>query len=275
MGGYISDVNWGGHYLGRVDLRLILDEAETPILWHFHEGFKIFCCSLIELDVEDSNPDHIHLLESGVTRYRWDGSAFVKIDYQASRLLKVIEPKPTFKASGPDGVLAEITYEFNGYVSPANDVCQLHIAGEPVGPRFGCKRAHVSVEWKDITSDGMDEIIITAYSGPFPYDRDGTVLSDEEFPHQRLMAYQWEGDEAKIIANISGYVVQEDLYGVRLEDYDSDGQLEILAAGGLFSPSEGCHMPEYQDECWYVLSYHNVIYEWDGERFVLNQILND
>lgn len=85
-------------------------------------------------------------------------------------------------------------------------------------------------------------------STDYPYGPED-LLSDETCMHQRLLAYQWNGDQAVEIANVAGCVTQEDLYGVRLEDYDHDGQLEIQAA----------HNGQLR----------NRAYKWTGSKFVL------
>ena len=109
-------------------------------------------------------------------------------------------------------------------------------------------------------------MIVTTLSGEYCYDVDGTELCNEGFVHQRLIAYEWNGQEARNVANIAGCVVQEVLYGVKLEDLDYDGIDEILAASSLFLQTD-C---EWGHGCWYEIANTpgTLIYKWNGESFV-------
>jgi hypothetical protein len=104
------------------------------------------------------------------------------------------------------------------------------------------------VAWRDLTGDGRDDVVVTAFSAGYPYGPED-LLSDTNCMHQRIIAYQVEDGIASEIANVAGCVERSDLYGVRLLDVDQDGQVEILAApnGDL----------------------NNRAYEWNGQRFVL------
>jgi hypothetical protein len=100
------------------------------------------------------------------------------------------------------------------------------------------------------------------------------VIKALEFTTQRLIIFQWDGTVAPQIADITGDVIHSDLYGVRLEDVDSDGQLEILAGSGYLSEGIDCKSyldiaPGEIEVCWQELSFDDVIYKWDGASFVL------
>ncbi|MBL8046759.1 MAG: hypothetical protein JNL09_09470, partial [Anaerolineales bacterium] len=87
------------------------------------------------------------------------------------------------------------------------------------------------------------------------YDAEGNDLTEKHCVHQRLVAFQWNGETATPIANITGCVIREDLYGVLLKDFDNDGQTEILAAKTDFD-SSGRRIDVTE------------IYKWNGSQFV-------
>ena len=133
-------------------------------------------------------------------------------------------------ATNGQGAIAVVSVKNNGAADNNNDVCQLTVAGQSVGGSFGCRGNFTTVEWKDITGDGVPDIVAIAFSAGDPVDSKGNSLADDHCMHQRLLASQWDGQPATPIANVAGCVMREDLYGVRLADVDGDGKLEIEAA---------------------------------------------
>jgi hypothetical protein len=265
-GGYVQDTNFGGTVVTRVDMRLIDNEDGLPTIRRLSNEFSIYCCSGVDYPSDDYNPRILNVNQSTLDLFVWNGVEFELVDEQVVRLPYSIESQASLSAFGPMGVLANVSAESNRYQSPQNDVCQLFIKGEPIGSHFGCKRNFTTVEWRDITNDGRDEVVVTTLSGAFCYDVDGTELCKDEFVHQRLIVYEWDGQEARNIANVAGCVVQEDLYGVRFEDFDHDGIDEILAASSLFLQID-C---EWGHNCWYEIATIPgiLIYKWNGEKFV-------
>ena len=171
-------------------------------------------------------------------------------------------PTPIYEATGPNGEIARLHIDYLDYLYP-NKICQLIVQDTLPETKFGCLPDTTAIEWKDITNDGVDEIIVTALSWPYSVTSEPLTEKDECI-HQRLIAYQWDGTSALEIANVNGCVVQADFFGVRLEDIDGDGQVEIIAADKWKTFPDftrlGC--------CWYEFIRSNQVYKWDGGQFV-------
>jgi hypothetical protein len=60
---------------------------------------------------------------------------------------------------------------------------------------------------------------------------------------------------------------QNDLYGVLLEDVDSDGQVEIIFVSQLTTEPE-CHGTGYPPHCWFEFDPIDHVYKWNGAEFV-------
>jgi hypothetical protein len=110
-------------------------------------------------------------------------------------------------------------------------------------------------------------------------DEFGNQLSDKDCVHQRLLAYQQMNSQLIEIANITGCVMQSDLYGVQIQDVDGDGQVEILAVDGVLTePNCDETITPYAHEriyCWYELSQQDEIYRWNGSEFVYSGLLSE
>jgi hypothetical protein len=136
----------------------------------------------------------------------------------------------------------------------------LEIDSIVIGEAFGCKWNFTQIEWKDLTGDGRAELVALTTSGPF--SPEGTPLThlklyDAYCTHQRLLVYQWDGSRAKLAANVEGCVIQEDLYGVRIEPTQEKAPVEVIAAE---SPTDSFGNPGL-----------DLIYVWDGQQFVYSE----
>ncbi len=244
-----TDYNSGGMARYSIDMRATTDSDGQPALRMVDQGFSIYCCS--EWISADGSQPWINTLEvytSTVTVWSWTGSAFELRDSQINHLPQTIESQSQLSATRRDGLEASISWAHNHAAGNANEYCQLLLDGVPTGSYFGCRHTFTSVAWRDLTGDGVDEVVITAFSAGYPYGPDD-LLSDISCMHQRLIAYQVKDAEASEIANVAGCVERSDLYGVRLVDVDQDGQVDILAAPtGALS---------------------NRAYKWNGQQFVL------
>jgi hypothetical protein len=240
------DYNLGGLARYELDLRPVLDETGRPAIRAFQEGFSIYCC---DLDSGVTSPQSLDVYTSTVSIYSWEGQIFKLTDQQIASRAYRITGQSVLKATNSAGVQATIWWKDNNFADNGNDYCQLLVNGEAVSSYFGCKRNFTTVEWRDITNDQQAEIVVITFSAAFPMDFDGNRLSEETCAHQRLLAYQWRDNQAIEIANVAGCVLRKDLYGVQIEDFDQDGQVEILAAltGEL----------------------QNRAYKWNGKKFVL------
>lgn len=216
--------------------------------------------------------DSLKIFTTTLESYNWNGDTFEVQDKQIIQSYQEIASQVVLEATSQSGQIASISTQFNNSAEGENDICQLYVDNNAVGAPFGCKRNFTVVSWQDITSDGNEELVISALSGLYGAEEN---LPDKDCFHQRLLAYQQESTQFTEIANITGCVVQSNLYGVKIEDIDSDGQVEILAAGGEFTAPR-CFSAilsvgsESQENCWYELGHQDEIYEWNGDEFVLS-----
>lgn len=221
----IEDGNTGGLLQQHVQTNPVLDDENQPGIRAVEEGFSISCCDVL---IGGSRPSGI--LTSTLTLYSWNGIIFEETDKQIVSLPHPFDIQSTLSASNSKGILAQITAESNNDPGLLNEYCDLYIGGDHSGPRFGCQRAFTIVSWKDINGDDQEEVVVITYSAGYPIDRDGNSLDEITCMHQHLLAFQYDGQTATEIANITGCVIRNDLFGVRLEDLDGDGNPEIIAA---------------------------------------------
>ncbi len=267
---YLTDVgNFGGMTLRRSTLRIEPNEKDSVYVEQKSDGFSIydpFFTSQFWPTEETPSPiEHLTVLTTTVSTYAWSGDLFELVREENTADAYVIAPEPVLLAENGTDTLS-ISYESNHAAGELNDVCQSFINQEPLGDPFGCKGNFTTVEWKDIVGDETPEIIIQTISGSWPRDLDYNLLTDISCVHQRYIIYQWDGENAVEIANIAGCVVQSDLYGVKMRDFDGDGQVEIIAASSWFTERD-CY-PEPSYSCWYEFGYTNQVYKWNGSEFV-------
>lgn len=249
LSAYTDDYNTGGMAQYETDVRATTDPEGHPAFRVMSDGFSIYCCS--DWNSGDGNPprlDTLQIYTSTVTFWSWTGAAFERRDTQINHRAQTIESQSQLSAVSPQGVEASVTWSDNHAAGNANEYCQFLIDGAPIGALFGCRHTFTTVAWQDLTGDGLEDVVVTAYSAGWPVGPED-VLSDVNCMHQRLIAYQWNAGSAVEIANVAGCVERNDLYGVRLLDVDQDGQVDILAA------------PDGERG--------NRFYRWNGQRFVL------
>jgi hypothetical protein len=257
-----DDLNTGGIADYTIDMRLTRGPGQEPAIRVVDQGFSIYCC--LDYGGPDYPFDSLNIYTSTLKLYTWNGSAFAPAGEQIVSRQKIIRSQSVLYAEDAAGHQASLTWADNHAAGNANEYCRLYLDGQPTGAYFGCRHKFTTVEWKDITRDAQNELVVTTYSAGYPYggpeidagSGNGT-LSPETCAHQRIVAYQWTGDGFRAIANVAGCVIDADLYGVRLADYDADGQVEILAAPVYLEQETGS---EY---------LANRAYKWDGSEFVL------
>ncbi|MCA9921618.1 MAG: hypothetical protein KC421_04560 [Anaerolineales bacterium] len=260
MIGLASNFNDGGIRLFRGGLvKSINDQGQVTL--SFSEGELEFYAD----DVMYHEP--LVIYPTTVTTFVWTGTEFEELSVETFGELQLINEEKSLEAISADGVKAEISAYSNHWADAGNDVCQLIVNRQLLGQPFGCKENFTKVTWQDITHDGQPEIVVTALSGSNPRDEDYNVISEIDCVHERFLAYQWWNGGATEIANVAGCIVQTDLYGVRLEDLDNDGQVEIILAYRLTSESE-CHGEYYPIYCWSEPTPIDHVYKWNGTAFV-------
>jgi hypothetical protein len=266
---YLTDQhNSGGMFLRNADVQLSTSNQLTPTLQYTEESFSIYDYDRPR-DIDDPL-DRLVVYTTTQTIFEWNGTTFEQTDLQIFQPSYVVDAQPNLTATNDQGVKVEVRVEPNRLLGQENDVCQLYWKDQSLAPPFGCKHGLTTVQWVDITNDGEKEIVIITFSGKQPVDTKGSELSDIGCVHQRLLAYQWINDTAVEIANVAGCVVQSNLYGVKMEDLEGDGQVEIIAADGWFTASECYESTEYSGYlgCWYEFGYRNLIYRWNGSQFI-------
>lgn len=206
--------------------------------------------------------------------FSWNG---IEFEWQETRILKpaiYTDSIAVLEAQNSEGQTASITTRSNKDAGLSNDICQLAVDSVALGLPFGCKNNFTVVKWQDVIGDEQAELVVIAYSGVYTNSGfEGEYLSpDKDCIHQRVIIYQQENAQFKQIANVTGCVVQSDLYGIRFQDIDEDGQVEILAASSWFTAPRCWSRilgPEgQQDNCWYEFGYQNEVYKWNGSEFI-------
>lgn len=251
-----DDYNTGGLAYYKLEMKSIIDSSGRPAIRTIDTGFSIYCCSEWGSQFTES----LNVFTSTMSIYSWINSSFELSDEQIVSRGYRVDSQAGLTASGPSGVVAAVVARPNYSAGNTNEFCELSISDNVIGSRFGCRGNFTVVEWKDIIGDQQPEIVVVAYSAAYPYDDEGNELGDENCMHQHLIAYQWSGSVVTEIADVTGCVVRQDLYGVRLEDWDDDGQLEILAAEWVI-----------QGQCTDVgcpVNLVDQIYKWNGSRFI-------
>lgn len=251
-----DDYNTGGLAYSELEMKPIIDSAGKPAIRTVDTGFAIYCCSEWGSQFTES----LNVFTSTLSTYSWTGSSFELSDEQIVAWAYQITSQAILTARGPSNVVATIVARPNYAAGNKNEFCELWVDDKVIGFRFGCRKNFTTVEWKDITGDQQAEIVVVAYSAAYPYDDEGNELGNENCMHQHLLAYHWSGSDATEIANVTGCVIRQDLYGVRFEDWDNDSQPEILAADWVS-----------QGQCSDAVCPANLvdeIYKWNGSRFV-------
>jgi hypothetical protein len=194
-----------------------------------------------------------------------------------------VERQPILEKPLDETMRATVSARSNNDAGLLNDICQVVVNGQKAGLEFGCKSGFTSLDWQDVTGDGRSELIVVAYSNAYTgqgFEGEG-YLQGKDCIHQRLLIFQNLDSVMNVIANVTGCVVESDLYGVRFEDLDQDGQVEILAANGwlttdrCFSTLSTSAPDGKQDNCWYELGYQDEVYRWNGTEFVYSGLLSE
>ncbi len=225
VGKRIEDGNTGGLVQQQINMRPVVEANNQPGIRALEEGFAISCCSIL---VEGFYPTGI--LTSTLTLYNWNGTLFETTDRQIVSFPRPFDIQPILSATSSKGALALVVPEYNFSASSPNQFCDLYIHGNHAGPRFGCRNDFTIVSWEDITGDDQEEVIVITYSAGYPIDREGDSLDEITCMHQHLLTFQYDGHTATEIANVTGCIIRDDLFGVRLEDLDGDSTPEIIAA---------------------------------------------
>ncbi|NUM48417.1 MAG: hypothetical protein HUU38_27225 [Anaerolineales bacterium] len=217
-----DDYNTGSIEREQYKTKSIIENGQ-PIIRAVKTGFNFYDHFYPGLTRDDFEYNVLSVITSTLTLYPWDGTRFVSGEEQIVSLPYQVDFWANYQAVSSNGTQTAITLDVETQITP-NDTCTLSITDKIIGGPLLCKHDFTSVSWQDITGDGQEEVVLQLlYSDP----GDAPWCAVQ----QRLLAYTWDGQTATLIADASGCVTRpEDLYGVRLEDYDGDGLPEIIAA---------------------------------------------
>ena len=154
--------------------------------------------------------------------YNWDGSTFRLVEETVlDPSIFPPESTPLFTAETPEHWQpAQISIGHVDFGYARFDTCALFVWRDAIGEPVTCIPEFSTVEWRDLTGDGETELVLG-------------VLTSAESYHVRV--YQFDHSQRGVplieIANITGDVIQADLFGVRIDDIDHDEALEIVSAG--------------------------------------------
>ena len=262
-----NNYNYGGVALQSLNVEL-KDQDNVWTLQSTSEAFSIYTYGLNPPLFDGYQVDSLNILTSTWTIYQWTGLRFELADEQIISLPQVIPSQAVLSSRNAFGEEAIITITKFNVGTNQNDLCEISVSGKTIGEPFGCKENFTTLEWRDITNDGIDELTSVALSGTT--DAQGILLTDKDCVHQRFLAYQWIGSNLVEVANVAGCVFQSDLFGVRVEDIDMDGQFEILAANIVQKPTCPVDVEEqfHVFACWRELIFMTEVYGWDGSQFV-------
>lgn len=266
---YLVDGTW----IQQTKIHQSLSEASIPEINTTTTEFVYGCVYACYLENDLPLPAGQHTYNArnrvGSTiqqHYRWNGAVF---ELESEKWLNepyAIEISSQLEAVNNMDDKAKIMMEAvaTGYAGQRFPQCQLFINDNMVGEPYFCDSANVT--WQDITGDGHEELIVNAYAG-FAGVQDG----EKECAHQRLIAYQQSDEVFHQVANVTGCLVQIDLFGIHLENIDDDPALELVAAGYIYTDFET--KPCYAGFCWYEPNYINDIYDWNGVEYIFSHII--
>lgn len=199
-------------------------------------------------------------------KYTWDGQIF-RLEEETVLESDIVPPvsESQLMADTPD--YWQTAYISIGHVDPSYgrfDTCALFVGQNGLGEPVTCIPEFTSVEWRDFTGDEEPELVFRTLTNAASY-----LLRVYRFDHSQQEVPLVE------VADVTGAVIQADLFGVRIDDIDDDGALEIISTGPrtiYLDLPPGC--ADMQGPvCWIEPRTEVDIYEWDGTMFVLNRTM--
>ena len=157
-------------------------------------------------------------------RFLWDASRFVLLE-----TITLVDSYPLVPSSQ-----LSASYSDKQAVIEIGERCQILVNDAPLGESFACLLDFSRIEWRDLTGDGIPELLLE-----YAY-----------FDSETLLIYSIEGRE---IGRITGVIREADLFGIRITENG------ILSAGNRYSAS--CEF------CWYEFNQESQFYQWTGFSF--------
>lgn len=248
----------GGFSLSTSTLELVPAAAPEPATLRIvNAGYAVQCCTYGE-GIEIEHPITVYT-ETETLLALSAGGVFEPRSVRVVEPLRFPEPEAIHAAADRRGRQASLEW----LEAINNDSCRVLLDGAQLGLAFGCRQALTTLQWQDVNGDGREELIVSAYVPDnlvvrMDWDR-GPSESEwtSEFRacvSQRVSVYAVAGETPELLADVSGCVVEPSLFGVRFEDRDGDGQVELVAALGGDDNGDQAGTD---------------IYRWNGETFAL------
>ena len=255
---------WGitGQLSSYTSMGLITTTAERKVDEEGNLNLTVINESFYAPDVRGYGPisSSYRVFTSTMKTYTWNGANFEQTS------TNILAPEFTVNSdsvlslnsqeNGSTMILSEL--DESDYFRPIFR-CTLNHNNKAIGEPFECLPDFTKIFWRDITNDGEEELVVLA-----------TGLGT-----QQLLAYEVNEQETIQIANVTGDIIRSDLFGVRLEDIDADGQIEILVGRGYGTGGSDCKIyvgifgPGEFEFCWWnELNLWEEVYRWDGQQFV-------
>ncbi len=236
----IHDDLYAGGILERyqVETAPVIGENGVPMIRAFEEGFSI---NHLPEFVHDYRPAHftdgLYVFTSTVTLYSWNGVTFEPAEEQIVSLAKTISSDLKTIATSLSDVPAEVIIRERLSMGFWRDNCQVMIGNAVLELQFPCSDKFTKIEWENVVGDNKEEVIVTTFSG-LTFEQGYESTFGIQCQYQRILIFQQSGNTYTPIANVTGCIEESDLYGVRLEDVDGDGELEIRSRGNYWNGPE-------------------------------------
>ena len=240
----INYIEHSNDALGHPSISVISEGFSPPLVW--------------EPAISGERSAYHIIRDKTQSTWVWNGAEFLFVNEIVLEKGKEIVSQSVLTATHSSGIQAFITvapYEDKPEV--IIDQCALVISDVAIGEPFVCDSNFTQVFWQDVTNDSHEELVVISYA----------------LNEQRLQAYQWDGTNVWLIADVTGTTIESDLYGVRLENLDEDAALEIRV-GNIERVSSNCKVYEADSEhpyedCWYAeLVFFDTWYDWNGATYV-------
>ncbi len=256
-----------GMYLHQSELKLVTEPDGKLVLQKLTNEFLTNCsysCKLND-DFIQSFKDYgpFQVSDTIQSRFVWNGKTFEPTDetvVQKGYIVVASSDLEAVNSNGRQAIISVEKVESGAAYRGLRDSCQARVDDINIGEAFLCVPNYTQVKWIDLTGDGHAELVMTVFASL----SNGQEFSFHPCANQRLIVYQITENRYQLIANVAGCVVNQDFFGVCIEDMDGDGQPEIISAGHLTTPiSDDCK----GGFCWYELRKQNDVYKWDGHQF--------
>lgn len=191
--------------------------------------------------------------------YQWNGTTFEITQENGAWSGAVTNSMQILTATSTTGVNAAIMLESNDDYSPygmpfGTMRCHLFIGEQEFFAPL-CYDRFVQVQWQDVTNDGEEELLFSTMGG---------LQKGQNCIHRNVTIIQLIDGDPTRLGVLSGCIIQANLYGVRVEDIDGDGQVELIAAKRLIDGEQS--EVESPNRPWPIQL--ETVYRFNGTQFV-------